>query len=102
MTESRNNNEFVSGLPPTDSPPVINPRGFDLLTRLRERAEADIVDLAPALSRRFDGERWSDPEPAAIEGTALAKATKQIVDFIAADKRLCASVTALLVRGMSR
>jgi hypothetical protein len=88
---------FVSGLQ-GDPAPEINPRGFELLQRIRERAEAELRDLAPSLQRCFDGDRWVDPQPDDVAAADAAHAGKALVDIILTDKTLCAWITTRLAR----
>jgi hypothetical protein len=89
----------VSGLPGRDlAAPEINPRGYQLLTHARECAEAEIRELTPFTQRRFDGERYIEPDAEALAGVEWRQTVKQLCDFFLEDRAFCAAITARLAK----
>jgi hypothetical protein len=89
----------ISGLPGADlQRPEINPRGYELLTRAREAVETEIRELAPFTQRRFDGERYFEPDPDAVAGLEWRQTLKYLVDYFLEDRDRCAAITSRLAR----
>lgn len=88
---------FESGLSGADlEPKPLNPRGYELLVGIRERAEEDIRTLAPLIVQRFDGVERIEPDPDDIRSHELACATKRLIDVIVSDAGLAAPIAARL------
>jgi hypothetical protein len=90
--------EFVSGLPFAGEPAVAEPRGLQLLGRIRARAAAEAAELAPLTRSRFDGVERVDADPAAIRAKQDYDAMVALCDGVSSDTVLAIRIAALLAR----
>lgn len=94
---------FISGLPDGRRAPIADARGLAVLERIRAYAGSSAAVLDPLCTRRFDGSEWLVPDPADVAAKEDCDAIVRLVDLIAADKHLCALISArLAASGRSR